>query len=391
MNVYPWQDLLSKINPDEVVKVVQDMVRLKSINPPGLEKRMSEYVKNYMISKNIPTETLEFATDRYNVISRLKGKGEENPIIFTGHMDVVPVSKDEEKRWQTDPFGGEIFDGNLHGRDSSDMKAGLGAAMVAMGYLAENGIVPPGDIILVATVDEEALMGGAKSIIKTDVIADAKNVVVCEPTGMELVTCCRGRTWADITVKGLTAHASQKGAGINAIDRTLMLMNKMAGYEIPHQEHPYLGTSFWQITVIKGGVEPAIVPDRCTITVDARLVPGQMPQDIWNLMEQLIAEIKEEVPDFEAEIEILDQREPWVTPADDPMIQKIKGAYEVLSMPYRENGFSGTTDGTIFRRIGMEAVIIGPGDLACVHKENEKVSLEQLAQAVQLYLITMLI
>ncbi|MGI6226855.1 MAG: M20 family metallopeptidase, partial [Peptococcales bacterium] len=376
-------ETIKQIETNHVIKVVQDLIKFESINPPGNEKNVADYIKNYMLERNIFTETVPISPNRYNVISRIKGKGEAGPVIFTGHMDVVPISKKEEKRWITKPFSAEVIDGYIYGRGASDMKGGLGAAMVAMGNLASNGISPPGDIILAATVDEEDLMRGSKALLGSKLISDARKVVVCEPTNLEIHRFCRGRTWAEITVKGLTAHASQQNAGVNAIDRAVVLMNKIANHQIPHEKHNYLGNFFWQVTLINGGIGAAVVPDSCTITVDARLVPGQMPKDIWNEIENIVNSIKLDLPDFEAEINILEEREPWETPEDEEIIKNIKDAFETLQLPVKQNGFLGTTDGTVFRRAGMEAVIIGPGELACVHKENERISIKQLIDAVR--------
>jgi len=383
------KDLIQMVDQEEVLKVVQDLVRIPSINPPGYEKEACEYIVNYFESLNIPVDTQEISPGRLNVVTRLKGKGIAKPLMFTGHIDVVPVSDAEAKRWQSDPFSGEIKDGMLHGRGSIDMKGGLGAAMVAMGTLARNGIQPPGDIVLAATVDEEDLMRGAKALIKSPLIAGVDRVVVCEPTDMRIEASSRGRTWAEVTVRGQTAHASVKGAGVNAIDRALILMNRMKNCQIPHQKHPLLGESFWQTTLIKGGIEPAVIPDWCTITVDARLVPGQTSGDIWGLMESLFLDIQKEIPDFKADINILEERDPWETPLDDKVVGVLETSCNTVGLPVKHTGFVATTDGTIFRRIGILGVIFGPGQLGGCHKENEAISVDQLVKATQVYIAMM--
>jgi len=386
-----YEELSKLINPDEVVKVVRDLVRIPSINPHGTEREVADYIIRYMESKGIETTIQEVFPERYNVVSRLKGQGTASPILFTGHMDVVPVSSDELKKWKTDPFAAEIQDGFLYGRGSADMKGGLGAAMVAMATLAEHKIQPHGDIILAATVDEEDLMRGVKALIKTSLVSDVKRMVVCEPSNMEIATVCRGRTWAEVKVEGQSAHASIRGAGINAIDRAVMLMNRMKTYEIPYEKHEVLGDSFWQVTLINGGVETAIIPDFCTITVDGRLVPGQLSVDMWNEMEKLINSLKVETPDFNAKIKVIEEREPWEISKQDEFVKVVANACSAIGLPINYSGFAGTTDGTFLRGLGIEGVIFGPGQIANnIHKENERVSIGQLIQAAQIYAMTML-
>ncbi|MEL7568734.1 MAG: M20 family metallopeptidase [Dehalobacterium sp.] len=385
------EDILKLIDQDEVLKIVQDMVRIPSINPHGTERDVANYIIRYFESNGIETTIQEVFPDRYNVVSRLKGQGIASSILFTGHMDVVPVSIEESKKWRTGPFASEIQNGFLYGRGSADMKGGLGAAMVAMATLAKHKVQPPGDIILAATVDEEDLMRGAKALIKTSLVSDATKMVVCEPTNMDIVTACRGRTWAEIVVEGQTAHASIQGAGVNAIDRAVILMNRMKTYQIPYEKHGLLGDSFWQVTMINGGIEPAIIPDSCTITIDGRLVPGQMPEDMWNEMKKMINLIKEKVPNFNVKVNIIEAREPWEISNKDDFVKIVAKACKEINLPVKYSGFSGTTDGTIFRRIGIEGIILGPGELKDnVHKENERVSIRQLVQATQIYALIML-
>ena len=384
-------NVLNLIDNKEIIKVVQDLVKMPSINPPGDEQETADYIVNYMNAKGIVTNIQNISPTRYNVVSRLKGNGARKPTIFTGHMDVVPVSKDERARWRMDPFSGKIIDDYLYGRGSADMKGGLGAAMVAMGLLADNKIVPPGDIILVATVDEEDVMRGAKALITSALIADADRFVVCETTNMKINTCSKGRTWAKVTVYGQIAHASIRDAGINAINRMVTLINCMKEHIIPCNKHELLGDSFWQVTLIEGGIEPAIIPDSCSIIVDARLVPGQTPDGLWDELRKVIEKIKMDIPDFQANINVIEKRESWEVDRNDKLVHIVEAACKSIDLPIEYSGFMGTTDGTVFRRMGIEGLIMGPGQLEKnIHQENEKVAIKQLFEATQVYLLTML-
>ncbi|MFD1708327.1 M20 family metallopeptidase [Siminovitchia sediminis] len=380
------------IDQNEVIKVVKDLVSINSVMPPhNVEKEIGNYVLDYMKSKGVESEIQQVAPERFNVICKLKGEKKNPAIIFTGHMDTVPVSEDETKLWNTDPFRGEIINGNLYGRGSTDMKGGLGSAMVALGTLSEHGIVPPNDIILVATVDEETIMLGSKKLINTHFIKNAKKMVVCEPTNLELHPVCRGRTWAEIKLKGKTAHASVPKEGINAIDKAVTFINRLNEYKIPHDKHELLGNSFWNVTEIKGGLGPAIIPDECTITLDVRLVPGQTSQDIWLQVGKILDELREEVQDFDSSIEIIETRDPWETPVNDSIVTTMEKSMKNIDLPILYGGFLGTTDGTELRKsgTGIDTVIFGPGRVELAHKENEYVSIHQLVEAAKVYIETM--
>src|SRR5699024_5377762 len=129
-------DALPSFPQEEILELLKAMVNIDSINPPGKEMPMVDLVYKYMVDAGLEVEKVYVAPERYDVIAKLKGKNPEG-IIFTGHMDVVPVSDDEIRRWRTDPFSATVIDDYLYGRGSSDMKSGLCAAMVAMKYLKE--------------------------------------------------------------------------------------------------------------------------------------------------------------------------------------------------------------------------------------------------------------
>lgn len=389
------KELVDGFNTDDTIALTQTMIQIKSIDPPGNEAGMSEFVEKYLQDARIDqVEALSvegLAPERKNIIARLNGAGEAAPLIFSGHMDVVPVSDRELSQWECDPWIGEIRDdGFLWGRGSSDMKGGLAGVLTAMKYLKDNNITPPGDIILVASVDEENLMRGAKAMINYPQLQDAKGIIVCEGTGLELIAESRGRTWAEVIFEGQSAHASLKGAGNNAIVHALEFARRLYSTEIPFQYHELLGEFFWQINIIQGGVEPAMVPDKCVVTVDARLVPGITPERVWSEVQKIIDQMHAENDRCVAHINILEAREPWATNINSPVVDLVRKSYKLLDIPMGRRGQKGTTDGTFLRRIGIDTVMVGPGDSKYNHKANEKAPVEFIRNAAKLYLTMML-
>ncbi|MFZ5945679.1 MAG: M20 family metallopeptidase [Bacillota bacterium] len=388
---YEIGNAINKIDFDNLLRVTQQLVQIPSINPPGNESKVGRYVKYYMESNGIQTSIQKVFSGRYNVIARLAGSGEAPAILFSSHMDVVPVSSYEAKRWDVEPFSGTISNGYLYGRGAADAKGGLAAVMSAMATLSRNNIKPKGDIILAATVDEENLMSGAKKLIGTPFIAEAQRVICCEPTNLEIQICSKGRMWAEVTVFGQTGHASVRGAGVNAIHRALKLMNKMETHTISHQEHSCLGESFWQTTMIQGGDAKGIIPDNCTLNVDVRLVPGQTPDHIWKEMHDIFKEIKNEIPDFRAEIRELERREAWEISKEDKLVNILAKSCEAAGIAPIYSGYLATAECTIYKRAGIDGVIFGPGNLqGSAYKENERISIEELIKAAQVYLAVML-
>lgn len=367
------------------IQVVQDLVRIPSVNPPGGEAEVGEYIAEYCRARHLNVELQDVADGRFNVLARLKGRGEAPTLLISGHMDVVPVSEAEWARWKVPPFSGTIYDGYLWGRGAADMKGGLGTALAVFATLADQGVVPPGDILFAATVDEEDLMRGVKTLVGHSALDDVAFAIVCEPTEMQIKVASKGRTWADVTVEGRTAHASLPGAGINAIDKAYKLYQALRHHRLPHVPHPVLGESFWQVTMIRGGIEPAIVPDRCVLTVDARTVPGQTSDGVWQELERLIQRLGAEDPAFRAQIEVIERREPWETPVSNPFVAMMAEACRLSGHPVAYAGFYGTSDATVLRQRGILGAALGPGATQDVHKENEKVALLDLERCVAIY------
>lgn len=375
------QKIFDLIDKDELVEIFSKAVAIPSTNPKGNEKPMCEYVENLLKQNDIEYFTVPVENDRYDIIAKIHGHSSEDSIVFTGHMDVVPVSDDEMNRWNTHPFSPTIKDGKLFGRGSADMKSGLISAIYSMILLKRHNIKPSRDVILAATIDEENYMKGSKALQNNPIFEGAKYLIVCEPTDMKICNEQKGRTWADVCVHGMTAHGSQKGVGENAIYLAIKLIEKIKNTEF--EEYP---DTFWRTLAINAGVEPQVVPDRCTFTVDARLQVGHDPSNIWEKLEDMIKQIKKENPHFDANYDIADMRTSWHTSKEDKLIQDIEKSLQNIGINPVFETFFGSTDASMLIKNNLIPVIIGPGDLSVVHRENEYVELSQLYDSCRLYL-----
>lgn len=368
----------------DALSILKDLISIKSINPPGEEAEVCRYLADFFKGLGVTASLHEVLPGRHNLIARIKGKV-PGAWLFTGHMDVVPVSPAESARWQTDPFEPVVRDGRLYGRGSSDMKSGLAAAMAAMAKLKQAGAVPPRDIVLCATVDEEYLMRGSESLMREDPLKDIKGIVVCEPTGLVLCNASRGRTFGRIRFFGATGHGSDKNGSLNAIELAVAFMNAMKQVRFPAEGVAPSEETFWRPLSIEAGVEPGVVPDQCGLGIDARLAEGTDPAHIWEKAREILAVVARSYPGMSYEIKIADQREPWSTLPDDPFLFRFARSLDEAGIPLRYGTFPGTTDGTKFRRGGAPCLICGPGDLSLVHRENESVGLHEVEQAADVY------
>ena len=375
------ESIFDLIDEEELVDIFSKAVDIPSTNPKGNEKPMCEYVENLLKENAIDYFTVPVEDGRYDIIAKLNGKINKDAIVFTGHMDVVPVSDDEIKRWNTPPFKSTIKDGKLYGRGSADMKSGLMSAIYSMILLKRHNIIPERDIILAATIDEENYMKGSKALYQNEIFDNAKYLIVCEPTDMKICNEQKGRTWANVCIHGMTAHGSQKGVGENAIYLAIKLIEKISNTDFI--DYP---DTFWRTLAINAGVEPQVVPDRCVFTVDARLQVGHKPEHIWEKLDELIDEIKAENTHFDATYEIADMRTSWHTIKEDELIKNIVSSLKKIEINPEFDTFTGSTDASMLIKNELIPVIIGPGDLSVVHRENEYVKLSQLFESCKLYM-----
>ncbi len=265
---------------------------------------------------------------------------------------------------------------------SVDMKGGL----AAIAALRRTGVEMPGDIWLLASVDEEAEMLGVKAMVASDTLASVGAAIICEPTSLRVAHVCKGRTWATLRVLGQTAHASLRGAGVNAISHGVRLAAALEGATPDHRPHELAGESWWAVTEIEGGIEPAIVPDRCDLTLDVRLVPGQTTAGIWNEVQAVIDRLATEIPDFRCEVDVVERREPWEVDPDGAVTSAMAAGMRGATGGDAELfAFPGTTDASYLVPAGVPCVVCGPGDLTRAHRENEGVLVAELNAAARAY------
>lgn len=377
-----------------VAELTAALVRLPSVNPPGDEHAVADHLAAHLSGCDLEVHRIPVPGHGDDLIAVLPGSGDAPARIFTGHLDVVGISPAERTRWADDPFAGVVLNGRLIGRGAVDMKGGVAAMVTAATQLHRAGRTPPGDVLLALTTDEEDLMGGSKAIAAHPLLAREADVVVGEPTGLALCATGRGRTWAHLTLRGATGHGSQP-SGRNPIQLAADLIAELDAEDFTATAAPDSPASFWRPLAVRAGVEPCIVPDLCTLTVDARLSPDHDPADVWARLDELIGRLRSRQPSLSVAVRVLDRREGWRTPTASALVAQAQQALDAEGLDPTPAVFAGTTDGTVLRRAGQghgirDVIICGPGDLSAAHRENESVTIADLDAAVRLYRCLML-
>lgn len=355
----------------DVSELTQALVRLPSENPHGREDDVQDHLATLFKAHDIAVERVLTPAGRSSLIARLEGATDGPGLLLSGHADVVPVSSEEASAWLDPPYAGVIRHGKLFGRGSTDMKGGLAAGALALITQAKTGHKPHVDLVFCASADEEDRMTGIRSLLKHPWLRRVRHALIMEPTDLRIASESFGRTFGTLTFHGAQAHGSQRAIGANPIERAVNFLARLQAYDIASRLAA--PGSFWQPLAIQAGTEPAIVPDHCTVLLDARIAYPANPDNVWHTVGELIG-------DENIEVNILDKRSPWRSAPDDRLLTIVRALHRGDTMT-----FAGSTDGNILAKHGIAPLILGPGTLALAHRANESVELNALEKAYRLY------
>jgi succinyl-diaminopimelate desuccinylase len=372
------------------LEFLQELIRLKSINPPGDERQVALAIKELLDTNGIETELIELTPQRANLVACLRAAGDARPkrtLGISGHMDVVPPG---QLKWTHDPFEPVERDGKLYGRGASDMKGGLVAMIFAMLALKRDGVKLEGDLKLLATAGEEAGALGAKQLAQTGYVEDLTALLLGEPSNGEVCIAHKGALWLEITCYGKTAHGARPQLGINAIAHLNQVLTALLSGELKfsYVEDTMLGGPTINVGVISGGVKVNVVPDRCTAEIDIRTVPSQTHDKVLAEVRAVVDSVKAHLPGFKANIRVINDLPCIRTAHDDPFVELVcKEVSKLRGLSDRVTGMSGYTDASAFvpAKKSLPTVILGPGDYKLAHQPDEYIVIDQFLRFIPLY------
>jgi len=376
-------------NKDEIIRLVQELVRIPSFSgdAQGLSQ-IAQVISGEMSRTGFSIQLIEAEEGLTNVIGKYQGSNNAPWILFNGHTDVVPVQKDED--WIVEPFSAEIKDGRIYGRGACDMKGGLAAMLAAPKIVFSLFPEYRGNIILTATVDEEiGGFKGMKYIVEQGIKADMG--IVCEPTDLKIVNVCKGLLWLKLRTKGKSAHGGMPEHGINAVYKMAKILNRLEGYDFKQAPHDVLGKPTINIGRITGGARPNIVPDSCEAEIDIRYLPNQNHLKIVDELKELISDLKKKDRQIDAEIDIIRYRSSAEISKEEKVIQTIMEAFGEVTGNYPEfRGMVTPADSEYLVNAGIPSVMFGPGADQLAHTTNEWIAIDEILNAVKIYATIMI-
>lgn len=363
---------------DAAIRLLRDLVAIDSVNPslvPGAagEAAIAAAIAERLRRIGLDVEIQEVAAGRPNVIGVLEGRARGRSLMLCGHMDTVGV---EGMRAPFDPIE---RDGRVYGRGSQDMKGGVAAMIDAARTLAEEGFAA-GRLIVAAVVDEEYASAGADALVTR---WRADGAVVTEPTDLRIAVGHKGFAWFGIETRGRAAHGSRPLDGRDAILRMGRVLQALEHLDRRLQgtpAHPLMGTASLHAAIIAGGRELSSYPDHCSLKLERRTISGETDAQVLGELEEIIARLTGEDPEFEAVVTPLFARSSYEIAQEHPLPQALSGALRALTGTDRTRsdmdpdfvGMSFWTDAAVLGGAGIPSVLFGPGG-AGLHSTEEYV------------------
>jgi succinyl-diaminopimelate desuccinylase len=394
---------------EEAVDFAAELVRLPTVNPPGegyeeCARAIGDRLKRggcaveYLPAEGRPEHSKTHP--RLNVVGTRPGMGKGPVVHLNGHFDVVPAGEG----WTVDPFGGEVRDGRIWGRGTSDMKAGLAAAVYAVEALRRAGVETTGALEVSGTVDEESGgFAGVAFLAETGRIARGRTdyVIIPEPLGVDRICIGhRGVWWFEVELRGRIAHGSMPFLGVSAIDHMAALLEAVRVELQPalatrRTAMPVVpegaGRATLNVNAVVGGqpadgIQTPCVADRCRAIFDRRFLIEEGVEGARAEVAALLGTVAARIPGFHYEVKDLMVVHPVRTPDGSPLVAALGRAIsEVRGREATLIASPGTYDQKHVTRIaGVEhCVAYGPGVLELAHQPDEWCGVRDLVDSTK--------
>ena len=363
----------------EINDLLRSLIQIKSVNPPGNENQIADFIKKFLLKNNIQSELVPLEEGRSSVVAKIEGEEERN-ITLCGHLDTVGV---KEEDWTKPVFEGLIENGKMYGIGASDMKGGVAAILYSAVLLKRRRIIPKKTVQLALTADEEWAYRGAKNLVDGGYFDRTDFLIITEPSNLQVSTGEKGELWMRVKFFGKSAHGSTPEVGANTIiPGSELIVNVTERYGKIFEADPFWGKTSINIGKFHGGTQVNIVPNYSEVDFDFRVISEEDKEKVIKLVRTLGEEIakKHKVRFTE---EIFNYHSPIFTSSGNPYVKKFlqaAGMKEVIVTKY-------CTDGaTIIPEKKMPFIIFGPGDIARAHQNDEYINLESIYRAVDVFI-----
>lgn len=366
----------------DAVALTRALTRIDSRNPTlapdsqgeaEIAASLGQVLKGWGFSVDIS----DSAPGRPNLVARI-GPRDAPAMMFMGHLDTVGV-----EGMTHEPFAADMKDGRIYGRGSADMKSGVAAMCVgALRAYESSGNLAKRQIVIAAVTDEEYESLGTHALIENGVAAE--RAIITEPTRLAICPAHRGFVWMEIEFTGRAAHGSRYDIGVDAIRHAGLVLTELDELEtvaLHERTHPLLGRASVHASTISGGTGISTYPDRCTLRVERRTIPGETADAVLAEMEAVCERVAARRSELSVSVRLIGAQLPSDVTADSPVVQALERALAAENLPARIEGLSAWTDAALLNAAGIPTICFGPGDIALAHAAEEYVPVDEIIRA----------
>jgi acetylornithine deacetylase len=354
-----------------------------SCTDPGFDqgnRGVIEMLAGWLDGYGFAVRILEVAPGKANLLATLGGPADAGDgLVLAGHTDTVPY---DLERWSTDPFAGKEKDGRIYGLGSCDMKGFFPLAMAAALSFDPKSLRHP--VTILATADEESSMAGAKQLLAAG-LKPGRFAVIGEPTGLKPIRMHKGVMMESIRITGQAGHSSDPALGANAIEGMQRVLAELLRWRAELQEryrNPAFQVAFPTLNFgsIHGGDNPNRICPHCEMQIDIRPLPGMSLTELREAMAARLQAALGALPRLQLQTTpLFDGLEPFETPADSALVRVCR---DLTGIEAGAVAFG--TEAPFLSRLGMETVVLGPGDIAQAHQADEYLALDRIEPTIRI-------
>jgi acetylornithine deacetylase/succinyl-diaminopimelate desuccinylase-like protein len=367
----------------QLVELASDLVRIDARNPwlidggAGEQAIAADLAARARAIHGAEVSVVNIRPGRPNVLVRLPGSGGGASLCLNAHIDTVG-----DASWPGRSMVPVVDGDHLIGLGAADDKGHCAAVLLAIADLAKRPAPLRGDVVAAFVMDEEATSLGTEALVRDHSYDGA---IVVEPFGLgRAIVTHQGFGWLDITVHGRAAHGSAPDLGIDAISRLALVSRRLddLGRSWAADPHPLNGATVYHASTISGGSDYATYPARATLGIEIGTQPGETIAARLADIETIFADLRRELPDFEAEVAVRLARDPFEAVGHERLFGALDEASRLVTGsvldPAGENAWM---DAALVQAAGIPTVSIGASG-GNLHAPDEWVSIPELVNIV---------
>ena len=375
-------------------QIIRSLVEKPSGNPPGDTSEVAEVAAPLLSSVGFKVELVKAGKGKVNVVGELN-TGQQETILFNGHLDTVPVSESSE--WSFDPFGAKVSGGWMYGRGVADDKGAVGCVITACEAIRKLGLIPRANVLIHAVCDEEVGSRlGTSYLVKRGYADKASYGYVTEASTSKnrifVRNAMKGTAVLNVTVEGKPAHAANPYDGVNANLEMSKVLLAMSHLKFKHKRSRYLTPpTIAPGTILRGGDKDNVIPGKSNSTSDVRYLPGMTETSIKRDIDRIINQLRKRDRKLRLSYELeIGEHKAIEIGADQPVVRRARDIItKVTGYKPRVMGGYGATDASHLVLKGKVPTLVGLGpsdiDLGNMHGIDEKVSTARLMDFTKIY------